>query len=125
MKKYAAKVLGEQLREARMSRSLSVASAAAVLGVKRQMVYNYEKGKSLPGLGVLARAAKAWGATFKLGGCKVLPESTGPRPRQTRLPVQLELAFLREREYKEARVRIKQVGRRISITMDLPSGVRR
>jgi uncharacterized membrane protein len=41
MSKYAASVIGRQLREARQARSLSVAAAARVLKVSREMVYKY------------------------------------------------------------------------------------
>ncbi|MGH9397576.1 MAG: helix-turn-helix transcriptional regulator [Terriglobia bacterium] len=125
MSKYAAKGLGDQLRKARVTSGLSVANAAEVLRVTRQMLYNYEKGNSLPRLDVLTRAARAWGATFELGGCKVLPETTRTKSEQAALPVQLELAYQKERLYKGASVRIRQKGRKVFITMVLPNGARR
>ncbi|MGH9351370.1 MAG: helix-turn-helix transcriptional regulator [Terriglobia bacterium] len=124
MSSYAAKHLGNQLQGARLTRGLSRAKAAEVLKVTRQMVYNYEGGRSLPSLDVLGRAAKAWGVTFELEGCKILPETKGTRPKQAAIPVQLELAYAKERLYKRASVRIRQKGRAVFITMVLSNSAR-
>jgi transcriptional regulator with XRE-family HTH domain len=72
------------------------------------MVYNYEKGKCLPGLEVLARAAKAWGVTFKLGGCKVLPEGIEGSSERRKAEVQQPLPFLEV--MRDADVEIVSVG---------------
>lgn len=120
MSRYAARDLGNQLRRARQAAGLSVIDAAEILRVTRPMIYNYEKGKYLPSLDVLIRAAEAWGVTFRLAGCKVLPESSKPKAMQSVPSLQLELPYTEERLYKQASVRIKQKGRRVFINIVLP-----
>jgi transcriptional regulator with XRE-family HTH domain len=112
----AAVIIGKQLEAARKARGLSAADAATVLGVKRQMIYNYEKGRSLPRLDVLMRAASEWDETFTLEGCNVIPdqlkESAGNPPK----PVQLELAFKQPRSYKARLIKIRRVKNELIIT---------
>lgn len=112
----AAVTIGKQLQAAREARGLSVADAAAVLQVKRQMIYNYEKGRSLPRLDVLIRAANEWNETFTLEGCNVIPEQfMGPVSSPPK-PVQLELAFKQPRSYKARVVKIRRVKNELIIT---------
>ena len=123
MGKYAASEIGKQLRKAREERGLSVAQAAHVLGVKRQMVYKYEKGECLPALDVLSRAASAWNAPFELEGCKVLPPEHNRRRKKSPQPVQQFLPFRRARQYEKASVRIRQRNHEMIITAIIRNGI--
>lgn len=120
MSRYAAQDLGNQLRRARQAAGFSVTKAAETLRVTRPMIYNYEKGKYLPALDVLVRAAEAWGVTFRLAGCKVLPENPKPKAMQSTPAFQFELPYTEEHVYKQASVKIKQRGRRVFINIVLP-----
>jgi transcriptional regulator with XRE-family HTH domain len=122
MSKYAASVIGRQLREARKARSLSVAAAARVLKVSREMVYKYEDGSSLPSLDVLTRAANAWDATFWLAGCQVLPKEAVRKKLPTPQPVQQALPFDTTRRYRRASVEIRPRDHEIVITAILRAG---
>jgi transcriptional regulator with XRE-family HTH domain len=117
MSRYAAKIIGDQLRRFRISRGLSVAEAARVLDVKRQMVYNYENGRSLPSLEVLARAANKWNETFFLEGCKVFPQPIAARRPEKPLPVQQVFPFRKPRVYQKASVKITERKREMIITI--------
>jgi transcriptional regulator with XRE-family HTH domain len=72
------------------------------------MVYNYEKGRCLPSLEILIRAANAWGVTFELGGCKILPGKNEGRTRKR--PVAIQQAFPFLEGVREADVEIVSVG---------------
>lgn len=116
MNQRAAATIGKQLQLAREARGLSVAEAAAVLRVKRQMIYNYEKGRSLPRLDVLIRAANAWNVRFTLEGCNVISEESKSRATKGPQPVQLELAFKKPRSYKARLIKIRRVRNELIIT---------
>jgi transcriptional regulator with XRE-family HTH domain len=122
MSKYAASKIGQQLQQAREARGLSVAGAAGVLGVKRQMVYNYEKGRSLPSLDVLVRATKAWGTLFELDGCTVLPPDSAKLVKRPP-PIQGVLPFQRPRVYRKASVKIRQRRGELIITAVVRNGL--
>ena len=122
MGKYAASMIGQQLQQARLSRGLTVAEAAHVLRVKRQMVYKYERGESLPALDVLSRATANWGVIFQIGGCKVIPagpEQKKPKPSQ---PIQQGFPFNRPRHYKRASVKIVRRTHEMIITARIRNG---
>jgi len=121
--RYAASEIGRQLKDARVARGLSRIQAAKVLEVKRQMIYNYEKGKSLPSLEVLIRAATAWGATFKLGGCRVLPGHDDRRAKKRPEPIQQVFPFRTPRHYKKASVKIQRRENEIVIIATIRNGV--
>ena len=108
MSRYAAREIGRQLEETRVHHRLSRIDAAKVLRVKRQMVYNYEKGRCLPSLEVLIRAANAWGVTFELGGCKIFPRKDEGGPSKRPVAIQQALPFLEA--VREADVEIVSVG---------------
>jgi transcriptional regulator with XRE-family HTH domain len=116
---YAASEIGKQLREARNLRALTVIQAAKVLKVKRQMIYNYEKGRCLPALDVLVRAANAWDTPFRLAGCEVTPKEAGRKKPLQPQPVQQAFPFNRRREYRKASVQIRQQDHEIVITARL------
>lgn len=123
MGRYAAAEIGRQLKEARIARGLSRIQAAKVLDVKRQMIYNYEKGRCLPGLEVLIRAAKAWSTTFELGGCRVLSGSDGPGARKGLEPIQQAFPFRAQRHYRKASVKIQQRKNEMVIIATIRNGV--
>lgn len=104
----AAREIGRQLEDARAAHGLSRIDAARVLKVRRQMVYNYEKGKCLPSLEILTRAASAWGVTFELGGCKILPGKQEGRTKKRPNLIQQALPFLGG--VREADVEVVSVG---------------
>ena len=89
----AAQLIGKQLQDARSQRGLSVAEVSKILGVERQMVYNYENGKSLPRLEVLVAATNEWNVSFELQGCKVVPEDAKKRFPEGPRPTQMEFSF--------------------------------
>lgn len=123
MGKYAASMIGQQLRQARLSRGLSVVQAAQVLKVKRQMVYKYEKGECLPALDVLSRATAAWSVTFQVAGCKVVPSDPHKKEAKPPQPVQQVLPFSRPRHYKRASVKIMRRDHEMIITAVIRNGV--
>jgi DNA-binding XRE family transcriptional regulator len=116
MSNLAAKLLGDQLRRARASRGLSVTQAARILKVKRQTLYNYEKGRWLPKMHVLVAAASAWNWPFELSGCKVVPEEPSLKPPRKPQEVQTEFRFGTVRSYKAKTVRIRQRNHELVIT---------
>lgn len=116
MGRYAASQIGKQLSDARSARGLSVIQAAEVLKVKRQMVYNYEKGRCLPAIDVLLRAASAWNVPFELGGRKVFTEEIGAKKEKKAEPIQQVFPFNRRRHYKKASVKITQHNHEMVIT---------
>lgn len=118
----AAQMIGKQLQDVRMQRGLSVAEVAKVLGVKRQMVYKYEKGKSLPSLEVLVAAANEWNVSFELQGCKVVPEDAKQRFPKGPRPTQMELAFKKPKVYRGASVKIRQRDHEMVITAIVRTG---
>jgi len=120
----AAQVIGKQLQDARIQRGLSVAEVAKVLGVKRQMVYNYENGKSLPSLEVLVAATNEWNVSFELQGCKVVPEDAKKRFPKSPQPTQMELAFKKPKVYRGASVKIRQRDHEMVITAIVRTGRR-
>lgn len=123
MGRYAATLIGQQLHGARLSRGLSVAQAAEVLKVKRQMVYKYENGDSLPALDVLSRATAAWNVTFQVAGCKVVPSDRNQKGAKPPQPVQQALPFSRPRHYKRASVKIMRRDHEMIITAVIRNGL--
>lgn len=121
MGKLAAEPIGDQLRQARQDKGLSVADAARLLKVKRQTLYNYENGKRIPKIRVLVDAAIEWNASFNFEGCKVVPEELKKKPARERQPTQLELAFQKPKLYKRATVRIRRRNQDLYITAVLPA----
>jgi transcriptional regulator with XRE-family HTH domain len=116
MSRYAAKRLGEQIRAARLARGLSPTNAARVLEIERQTLYNYESGRWFPKVEFLAAAARAWGVTFELDGCAVVPQEK-PKLEPTKREEQLELFRSRAPQvYKRATVRIRRKGKELVIT---------
>lgn len=116
MSNLAAKLLGDQLRKARESRGLSVAEAAQILKVKRQTLYNYEKGRWLPKMRVLDAASSAWNWRFELSGCNVVPQEPSLKPPAKRQEVQTEFRFGTARSYRAKTIRIRQRDHELVIT---------
>jgi hypothetical protein len=80
--------------------NLTDVAAAKVLGVRKQMIGFYRKGKAMPGSQVLARACVEWGLRFtyrgQLIGADSLEKATGkPQvvPDQMSLPFDVPVAF--------------------------------
>lgn len=78
--------------------------AAERLGVKRQLISLYLKGRTTPGPDVVRRASEVWGLSLNYGGIPVsapsLPRPSGPRmqPQQLKLfseDQQLKVVVLR------------------------------
>jgi transcriptional regulator with XRE-family HTH domain len=122
MARAAALMIGKQLQAVRIQRGLSVSEAARVLGVRRQMVYNYENGKSLPSLEVLVAGANEWNVSFELEGCKVVPEEAKDRRPKPPQPTQMELVFKKPKVYRGASVRIRQRDHEMVITAVVRTG---
>jgi len=120
MGRYAASEIGRQLRGAREGRGLSVAEAARVMEVSREMLYKYEHGKSLPSLEILSKAARAWNTPFRLAGCEVIPEQ-GKKAKPPQ-PVQQFLPFRITRQYKKASVEIRRRDHEMIITAVIRNG---
>ncbi len=112
----AAKLLGDQLKQARETRGLSVAEAAKTLKVKRQTLYNYENGKWLPKMRVLIEATNAWNWHFELKGCDVVPREPSVKAPAKSPAVQTEFRFGTSRSYKAKTVRIRQRDNELVIT---------
>jgi transcriptional regulator with XRE-family HTH domain len=109
------------LRKALRENNVSKNKAAKHLGIKRQMLWLYLKGKAAPGPEVLRKASKIWKLTLS-NGTVLSPGAFGPekkprsQPRQFRLfeildeiqPNQIKTTPIgRVGDYFEFRVRIK------------------
>lgn len=111
--------LKDALREHKLSRS----KAAELLGIKRQTLWLYLKGRATPGGEVLRRAFDLWGLRIELGNYVITKESFGPEPgaiagahEQLNLLDQLDklnldqlevAAIGRQGDYFEFKIRIK------------------
>jgi len=108
--------IGEQLRDAREKKGLSVAQAAKLLKVERQTLYNYENGDWFPKMRVLTAAAVAWNCPFEIEGCKIIPGEIKRKPTAKPQAVQTVFPYGRARSYKAKTVRIRQRDHDIVIT---------
>jgi transcriptional regulator with XRE-family HTH domain len=109
MPRLLARIIGDQLAQARERLGLSRIQAAKDLGVKRQMIYNYESGRNVPSIDILAAAANAWGIEyFDIEGGKLTFEQLKRRTAKggVHIPKQLRLNFPESRTYRRASVRI-------------------
>jgi transcriptional regulator with XRE-family HTH domain len=111
------------LTEAIRTNKLTKSKAAELLGVKRQTLWLYLRGKATPGGDVLRRAFDLWGLRIELGNYVITkesfglrPEPVGPSAKQLNLLDQLEkisddqlevAAMGRRGEYFEFKIRIK------------------
>ncbi|MGB7283927.1 MAG: helix-turn-helix transcriptional regulator [Candidatus Acidiferrum sp.] len=111
--------LTDAIRKNRLTKS----KAAELLGVKRQTLWLYLRGKATPGGDVLRRAFDLWGLRIELGNYVITkesfglrPEPVGPSAEQLSLLDQLEkisddqlevAAMGRRGEYFEFKIRIK------------------
>lgn len=85
--------------------NLTDVEAARVLGVRKQMIGPYRRGKALPGTHVLARACTEWGLTFHYRGFELGTTSRAAGisrldsvPNQLILPFDEPLSFRGDRE---------------------------
>jgi transcriptional regulator with XRE-family HTH domain len=90
--------IADRFRQAIRSRNLTNTEAARILGVERQTLWLYLKGKSTPGGQVLKKACEAWGITINHKGVEFGAGAFGgerqaepPTPRQMTLLEALEL----------------------------------
>jgi transcriptional regulator with XRE-family HTH domain len=111
------------LLEALRAHNLTKSRAAELLGIERQTLWLYLRGKATPGGDVLRRAFELWGLKIELGGYVITKESFGPnREPDRRVAEQLNLldqleklnndqlevaAIGRRGDYFEFKIRIK------------------
>ena len=111
------------LTEALRANNLTKSRAAELLGIKRQTLWLYLRGRAIPGGAVLRRAFELWGLKIELGDCVITKESFGPKPTPSRRAAeqlnlldqleklsndQLEVAPIGRRgEYFEFKIRIR------------------
>src|SRR5882672_5359046 len=67
------------LKEALRANNLTKSEAAELLGVERQTLWLYLRGKVTPGGDVLRRAFELWGLRIDLGDYVITKESFGPK----------------------------------------------
>jgi transcriptional regulator with XRE-family HTH domain len=72
------------LTEAIRANNLTKSRAAELLGIKRQTLWLYLRGKATPGGEVLRRAFELWGLKIALGNYVITKESFGPKPMADR-----------------------------------------
>jgi len=90
--------------------------AAQQLGVKRQTVSLYLKGKTTPGGDVVQRAWEIWGVPHEYGGMPVNSSSFSPRPKPRTEPRQLTLfSDDRQLEVHVTRKSVNSLDIRVSI----------
>lgn len=56
--------MGITLRAARVNKGLTQAEAAEKLGVKRETVFNWENGKTMPNVAAINRIVELYGVPF-------------------------------------------------------------
>jgi transcriptional regulator with XRE-family HTH domain len=111
------------LLEALRKYKLTKSKAAELLGIERQTLWLYLRGKATPGGEVLRKAFELWGLKIELGGYVITKESFGVRPEpEARVAEQLNLldqlekltndqleveAIGRRGQYFEFRIRVK------------------
>ncbi len=119
----------EGLTEAIRANKLTKSKAAELLGITRQTLWLYLRGKATPGGEVLRRAFDTWGLRIDLGDYVITRESFGPTPKPDKRAAeqlnlldqleklsndQLEVASMGRRgEYFEFKIRIR-TGARVS-----------
>jgi transcriptional regulator with XRE-family HTH domain len=111
------------LIEALRANNLTKTRAAELLGIERQTLWLYLRGKVTPGGEVLRRAFELWGLKIELSGYVITKESFGPKHEPDKRTAeqlnlldqleklnndQLEVAAIGRRgEYFEFRIRIR------------------
>lgn len=115
--------IAARFRQAIEARNLTNSEAAKALGIERQTLWLYLKGKATPGGEVLKKACEAWGITISRKGVEFSAGAFGgqqqpaqPEPKQMDLLQALELlrgAHLETQvvgksgQYFELRIRIR------------------
>jgi transcriptional regulator with XRE-family HTH domain len=97
------------LRRAIRENKLSKNEAAKRLGVERQMLWLYLKGKMAPGPEVLRKASKSWKLTLS-DGTVLGPDAFGPEKKPRSLPKQLRL-FEALEEIQPNQIKTTLIGR--------------
>lgn len=112
-----------RFKQAIEKRHLTNTEAARTLGIERQTLWLYLKGKATPGGDVLRKACEAWGITISRKGVEFSASAFGPQqkatpPRPKQLDLFEALEMLREAQldtevigksgqYFELRIRIR------------------
>jgi len=102
-------LIGDQLKAARVEREETQATVAVRLGISRQMINRYEKGRDAPTAQNLARLMRYFGIPLDLPGFKLTAEALELEPKRD-LPTaeQFTLPFGKERVFPGATVRVKR-----------------
>lgn len=101
------------LNTAIRQRNLKKSEAAELLGIKRQTLWLYLKGKATPGGEVLRRAFELWGLKIELGGYTITKESFGPKPEPDAAPQAKQFNLLDQLEKLDReQLEVEPVGRR-------------
>ena len=93
---------------------LTKSDAAQKLGIKRQTLWLYLKGKVTPGGEVLRRAFELWGLKIVLGGYTITKESFGPivKHQEVARPIE-QFSLLDQLEnLNSEQLEVEAVGRR-------------
>lgn len=89
--------------------------AANVLGVRKQMIAPYRRGKSLPGTEVIARACVTWNLSFRYQGIEISAKTfvtANGKPKA--VPHQLELPFEQPLDFRGTSQGVKDI--RLTVT---------
>jgi transcriptional regulator with XRE-family HTH domain len=92
--------LGEKIRAARLAKGLTQEALVLALlptEISRAQISNIEKGKSAPAVNIVTEIARALGATFEIGGCKIL--GVPPTPAGSLPPPAQQLCFAFDTDY--------------------------
>lgn len=101
--------IAASLRRAIREKKLSKNAAAARLGIERQMLWLYLKGKAAPGPEVLRKASKFLKLTLN-GGTVLTPDAFGPEKKPRLQPKQLRLFAVLD-EIQPNQIKTTPIGR--------------
>ena len=116
MSREIRQLIGNRLREARIARRQTQSKVAEELGLSRQMVNRYEKGRDAPTAENLAKALRYFGITIELPGYRLTAEALEPSDKaQTPKEIQFELPYGKPQDFSNATVRVTREKDRLEI----------
>jgi putative transcriptional regulator len=114
--------LGKQIKAARDRRGISQEKLAERIGITRESINLYEKGKGNPGFKVVAEIAVALRADFNVLGCRIVAAEL-LEPRRPETEEQLELKFDHDHSFL-ANITVRPTKKSITITAHSDYGVK-
>jgi len=123
MSREIRQLIANRLREARIARRETQSRVAEELGLSRQMVNRYEKGRDAPTADNLAKALRYFGISIDLPGYRLTAEALEvPAKPGARKEVQFEMPFGKPQEILDATVRLTRERDSLEIVISRTSG---